>query len=249
MSITIKHLEGPLAGKQQPFDDGCKTIEFGRAARAQVSYPTECVAVGEKHLELKQNDTSGYTLALCGARYVEVNGKEAKDGERIAPDSIIRLGHDGPTFQVLLPGIVIKHLTGRLAGQTQYFDPGVEQIVFGRPPGIVDVAYPADDADVGRVHFSLKRTKTGACCVELTPGHFVAIDGTQAENGQVVSSGSILRLANKQGPTFALDIRKAESGGIETRPNEVQVPLGKKVETPSGTAPTLWRRLPSSFWV
>ena len=230
MSITIKHLEGPLAGKEQTFDDSCKTVAFGRTGSAQVSYPPECTPVGEKHLELKQNDTGGYTISLCGTQYVEVDGKEAKDGEQLAPDSVIRLGHDGPTFQVLLPGITIRHLTGRLAGQRQYFDPSVERIVFGRPPGVVDVSYPADDTDVGRVHFSLNRTKTGAYCVELDDKHFVAIDGTQAENGQVVPSGSTLRLANKQGPTFAIDIRKAESGGIETKPGQEVVPLRKKVE-------------------
>jgi hypothetical protein len=230
MSITIKHIDGPLAGQEQTFDDSCETITLGRATGAQVSYPAECVAVGGNHLELKQSDTGGYAIGLRGTHYVEINGKVAKDGDKVSPDSVIRLGRGGPTFRVLLPGITIRHLTGRLAGQTQYFDPGVEQIAFGRPPGVVDVAYPPDDADVGRVHFSLKRTKTGAYCVELTEGHYVAIDGIEAENGQVVSSGSTFRLANKQGPTFVIDIRKADAGGVKTKENLPQIPLRKRVE-------------------
>jgi len=53
MSITIKHLEGPLKGDsekgEKSFGDDIGTILIGRAPEGQVVYPEVCLAVEPEH--------------------------------------------------------------------------------------------------------------------------------------------------------------------------------------------------------
>jgi len=233
MSITIKHLDGPLKGDplkgEQDFDENASAILVGRAAEAQVAYPEECIEVNGEHLILNRDEAGRYTIELCGAGEVAVDGKPAETGTKVTSGSIVTVGEGGPRFEVILPGVTIRHLDGPLKGQHQYFPDGVETIVFGRPPEKTDISYPPKYTKVGRLHFSLKRKDLGNYCVELTPKHYVEIDGVEAENGAVVRSGDIFKLGDENGPSFAVAIEQPQSAGEVTEVNKPQTSVRKEL--------------------
>ena len=225
MSITIKHLDGPLKGKTQEFDDTVGTILVGRSREAQVTYPEERIEIHGEHLKLVHGNDGQYAIELARSCDVEIDGKPAETGMAVASGSVITVGVGGPSFKVVLPGVTIKHLEGPLAGQHQYFPATIETIVFGRPPQKTDVSYPANYTKVGRLHFSLKQKELGDYCVELTPNHYVEIDGVQADNGALVPSGSTFRLGDDNGPTFRVTIEKPKGAGAVTEVNKPQTPV------------------------
>ncbi len=102
MSITIKHLEGPLAGQEQHFDDTVGAILFGRDREAaEVVYPPEYDVVGRKHFALRRNEAGDYSVELFGKRYVGIDGIAADNGTPVKSGSVFRLGRqDGPSFKV-----------------------------------------------------------------------------------------------------------------------------------------------------
>jgi len=102
MSITIKHLDGPLKGQEQSFDDSVKTIMFGRdREEAQIVYPPEYNVVGGRHFELRRTRAGDYSVELFGKRYVEIDGNPADNGMPVKSGSVFRLGRkDGPSFKV-----------------------------------------------------------------------------------------------------------------------------------------------------
>ena len=230
MSITIKHLSGPLTGETM-FDDSTDTILIGRGPTAQIVYPEECIEVDGEHVKLVRDPSSGaYSIDLVASCDVDLDGKPAETGMTIIPGSVITVGVGGPTFACFPSGVVVKHIDGPLAGQQQYFPSGVETITFGRPEEVTDISYPADYAKVGRLHFSLKRTEQGDYCVELTPKHYVEIDGVEADNGVLVHSGTTLKLGGDDGPSFSLAIEKPKLAGIVTEENKVQTPVRQEVQ-------------------
>jgi len=229
MSITIKHLSGPLTG-ETVFDGNTASILIGRAPEAQIVYPEECIEVDGAHLKLVRDPTSGaYTIELVGSCDVELDSKPAETSMEIIPGSVITVGLGGPRFACFPSGVIIKHIDGPLAGRQQYFPSGVETITFGRPEEETDISYPEDYTKVGRLHFSLKRTKQGDYCVELTPRHYVEIDGVEADNGVLVHSGSTIRLFGEEGPSFAVTIAKPQKAGMVTEENKVQTPVRQEV--------------------
>src|SRR3990170_1381173 len=234
MSITIKHLDGPLKDdplkSEQDFDGNTRTILIGRATEAQVAYPEECSEVKLEHLILNRDEAGRYTIELCGSGEVAVDGRPAETGMPVTSGSIVTVGEGGPRFEVILPGVTIRHLDGPLKGQHQYFPDGVETIVFGRPPEKTDVSYPPKYTKVGRLHFSLKRKDLGNYCVELTPKHYVEIGGVEAENGAVVRSGDIFKLGDENGPSFAVAIEQPQSAGEVTEVNKPQTPVRKELQ-------------------
>ena len=106
MSITIKHLDGPLKGEpDQTFDDKYTSVEFGRdPEKCQVVYPPDYNVVGKQHFELQRSKAGDYSVGLFGKRYVEINGVPAENGTTVPSDSIIRLGDpkEGPSFQAVV---------------------------------------------------------------------------------------------------------------------------------------------------
>ncbi len=239
MAITIKHLDGPLEGERQDFDDTDATILIGRSAKAQIVYPEECNTIGEEHLRLNRNDAGDYTIEVPGSGYVEVDGSPAKNDAPVSSGSVVRVGRGGPTFEIIQPGVTIKHLDGPLAGQHQYFGLDAETITFGRPEQITDISYPETYVIVGRLHFSLKKTGPikepgpSTYCVQLTSGHYVAINGTEAENNAVVQSGRTFRLGDDDGPSFTVGIEQAKRTGLSTEFNKPQVPVRKELQQTS----------------
>ena len=83
---------------------------------------------------------------------------------------------------------------------------------------------------MGRLHFSLKRTKQGDYCIELTPRHYVEIGGVEADNGVLVHSGSTFKLGGDQGPTFSVTVEKPKKAGMVTEENKVQTPVRQEVQ-------------------
>jgi len=232
MSITIKHLEGPLKDKlgQQSFDDAKRTILVGRSGTADIAYPEECIAVDQEHFTLNRDDGGEYRIGLPGSCDVEIDGRPAEDGEPVTSGSVITVGTGGPSFEVLLPGVTIKHLEGPLAGKRHYFPFGTEKITFGRLPRQNDVGYPEDCTIVGRNHFSLKGDENGNYCVELTPNHYVQIGKSAANNGDTVQPSSTFRLGNKTGPSFSVAVEKPQGAGKVTEDNIQVAPVHEKID-------------------
>jgi V8-like Glu-specific endopeptidase len=102
MSITIKHLEGPLKGQEQRFDDRVETILFGRDREvAQVIYPPELTIIGRKHFQLRRMKSGDYRVELFGKVYVAIDGVPAENNMLVKSGSEFRLGNkDGPAFKV-----------------------------------------------------------------------------------------------------------------------------------------------------
>lgn len=102
MSITITHLEGPLKGQEQRFDDRVETILFGRDREAaQVIYPPEFTTIGRKHFQLRRMASGDYHTELFGKGYVAINGVPAENDMLVKSGSEFRLGKkDGPAFKL-----------------------------------------------------------------------------------------------------------------------------------------------------
>jgi hypothetical protein len=102
MSITLTHLDGPLAGQTQNFDDKAKTIRFGREADCQVKYPPEYTIVGKQHVQLERQSSGDYRVNREGERYVSVDGVPADNQTVVRTGSVLRLGSEksGPSFKV-----------------------------------------------------------------------------------------------------------------------------------------------------
>lgn len=106
MAITIYHLDGPLAGQEQEFDNSVEVIVFGRSPECQVVYPPECTEVGRQHFALVRGPAGDYRVSLSGDHYVEVDGVQAKNGAAVRAGSVIRIGRNGPTFMTAIDGVV-----------------------------------------------------------------------------------------------------------------------------------------------
>ena len=103
MSITIKHLSGPLTGSpDQTFDDSFDSVVFGRdPEKCQVVYPPDYNVVGKQHFELKRDKAGDYSVGLFGKRYVEIDGTQADVDAPVVTGNVLRLGRkDGPSFEV-----------------------------------------------------------------------------------------------------------------------------------------------------
>ena len=69
MSITILHLDGPLKGHEQHFDDSVDEILFGRSPECQVVYPPEYSIVGRMHVLLRHMRSGECVIELLAERY------------------------------------------------------------------------------------------------------------------------------------------------------------------------------------
>ena len=125
MSITIKHLDGPLKGDptkgEVSFGDETSSILIGRAAEAEISYPEECIAVDGEHLRLNREADGGYTIELPGSCDVAIDGKPAETGDPVTSGSVVTVGEGGPRFEVRLPGLTISISQGRLPARSSFF--------------------------------------------------------------------------------------------------------------------------------
>jgi hypothetical protein len=101
--------------------------------------------------------------------------------------------------------LTIRHLNGAQAGTEVKLDQAKDRVVVGRQLDC-DVQYPPEETAVARHHFALVRKPSGSWTVELFGTPFVAINGTPADNGQVVRDGAKVELGRVGGPAFNLGI-------------------------------------------
>src|SRR5207237_5170618 len=103
--------------------------------------------------------------------------------------------------------LIIRHLNGAQAG-TQVTIEGKDRVVVGRQLDC-DVQFPPEETAVARHHFALVRKPSGSWTVELFGAPFVAIDGTPADNGQVVRDGAKIELGRIGGPALSVGIAES----------------------------------------
>jgi hypothetical protein len=105
MTITITHLEGPLAGQTHSFDDDVTEIKFGRSGGGDVVFPLECDTVGGDDMKLVRTGPGTYQVTRIGQHYLEIDGRPIPvdlNNIPIASGSVIRLGgRGGPSFRVV----------------------------------------------------------------------------------------------------------------------------------------------------
>src|SRR3954471_16333048 len=101
--------------------------------------------------------------------------------------------------------LTIKHLNGPQAGTEVKIDQNKERVVVGRQLDC-DVQFPPEETAVARHNFALVRKPSGAWTFELFGTPYVAIDGSPADNGQVVRDGAKIELGRKTGSPLNLSV-------------------------------------------
>ncbi len=110
--------------------------------------------------------------------------------------------------------LIIKHLTGGLAGTETRPDPTSERVVFGRQTDC-HVVFPPEETLVSRHHFALVRKASGDWTIDLFGKPYVAVNGIPAETGQRVVDGARLELGRLGGPSFNVVIEaELQSDGL-----------------------------------
>lgn len=107
MSLRITHLDGPLAGQVQEFDNEKERIQIGRVADdSDVRFPDDFTAVSREHVTLVQGPGI-YRLDLSTAKPVFVDGEPAFQDQEISGSAEIQLGGaDGPRMRLEInPGL------------------------------------------------------------------------------------------------------------------------------------------------
>ena len=136
--------------------------------------------------------------------------------------------------------LTIRHLNGSLAG-TEVKVENKDRVVFGRQLDC-DVQYPPEETAVARHHFAIARKPSGSWTVELFGTPFVAIDGTPADNGQVVRDGAKIELGRIGGPAFTLHISEdARTDNYLKTAGQAEAPSPRAVATQASTTARLAR--------
>ena len=101
MALRITHLDGPLAGQVQEFDNDKERIQIGRVSDdTDVRYPDDYTAVSREHVVLVQGPGI-YRLDLSTAKPVFVNGEPALQDQELRGTVEVQLGGaDGPRMRL-----------------------------------------------------------------------------------------------------------------------------------------------------
>src|SRR2546423_1783439 len=130
--------------------------------------------------------------------------------------------------------LTIRHLNGAHAG-TEVKVEDKDRIVIGRQLDC-DVQYPPEETAVARHHFALVRKPSGSWTVELFGTPFVAIDGTPADNGQVVRDGAKIELGRVGGPAFSLGIAEdSRTDNYLKTAGQAEAPSARAIAIQAGT--------------
>ena len=208
MSITIKHLDGPLKGDptkgEVSFGDETSSILIGRAAEAEISYPEECIAVDGEHLRLNRDADGGYTIELPGSCDVAIDGKPAETGDPVTSGSVVTVGEGGPRFDVRLPGADHRHLAGPLAGSSSSFPSYGVRSSLRAAAGANRRGLPGRLHQGGPAPFQPEEDRAAALIASsLRRKHYVEIDGEAANErgvGRIPQAISVSPAT--KGPTF-----------------------------------------------
>ena len=85
--MLIRHLSGPLKGREQVVSDEQQRITFGRSKDCDVVFPEELTLVGRRHFALVRKASGHWSIDLFGDHYVEVDGIEAQPGQPLPEDA------------------------------------------------------------------------------------------------------------------------------------------------------------------
>ena len=130
--------------------------------------------------------------------------------------------------------LTVRHLNGPLAG-TEVKIESRDRVVVGRQLDC-DVQYPPEETAVARHHFALARKPSGSWTVELFGTPFVAIDGTPADNGQVVNDGAKVELGRIGGPAFTVAIKEdARTDNYLRTAGQAEAPSPRAIATQAST--------------
>lgn len=138
--------------------------------------------------------------------------------------------------------LIIRHLNGALAGTEAKIE-GKDRVVIGRQLDC-DVQFPPEETAVARHHFALVKKPSGSWTVELFGTPFVAIDGTPADNGQVVRNGTRIELGRIGGPALQVGISEDARGDnyLKTA-GQAEAPSARMIATQAGTMARLARAI------
>ena len=130
--------------------------------------------------------------------------------------------------------LTIRHLNGAQAGaEVKIADK--DRVVVGRQIDC-DVQFPPEETAVARHHFALIKKPSGSWTVELFGAPFVAIDGTPAENGQVVRDGAKIELGRVGGPALNIGISEdARADNYLRTAGQAEAPSARTIATQAGT--------------
>ena len=130
--------------------------------------------------------------------------------------------------------LTVRHLNGPLAG-TEVKIENKDRVVVGRQLDC-DVQYPPEETAAARHHFALVRKPSGSWTVELFGTPFVAIDGTPADNGQVVNDGAKIELGRIGGPAFTVGIKEdARTDNYLRTAGQAEAPSPRAIATQAST--------------
>lgn len=169
MSITIRHVDGPLADQSKTFSAAVDEITLGRSDQCDIVFPPELSNIQPSHLKIARSDMGNLCLEVFGTGEAWISGGRVtnQDGPiQVESGIIVRLGSPkGPSVRIDTLAVTVKHLRGPLAGQEQTFDEAVEEIDFGRKA--MHVRYPPDCLIVGKHHCELSRAGHGRYNVDI----------------------------------------------------------------------------------
>jgi hypothetical protein len=127
-----------------------------------------------------------------------------------------------------------KSKPGETIAEARTFEPGVEQIAFGRDP-TNDIVFPAESQRiVSRKHGRFYREASGDYAIEPFGDRYIEVDGYPAVRGQSVKDGALIRVGDKDGPAIRLRLEEVRTAAgaadiaVTGRRKEVE-PLGKRL--------------------
>src|SRR2546423_838885 len=136
--------------------------------------------------------------------------------------------------------LTIRHLNGAHAG-TEVKVEDKDRIVIGRQLDC-DVQYPPEETAVARHHFALVKKPSGSWTLELFGTPFVAVDGTPADNGQVVRGSAKIELGRIGGAAFSLGIAEdTRTDNYLRTAGQAEAPSARRRATKAGRRARLAR--------
>jgi Trypsin-like peptidase domain/FHA domain len=97
--LTVRHLNGALAGTETAVDAGKDRVVVGRQLDCDVQFPPEETAVARHHFALVRRPSGSWTVELFGEPFVAINGQPADNGEVVHDGAKFELGRiGGPSF-------------------------------------------------------------------------------------------------------------------------------------------------------
>src|SRR4051812_34230078 len=130
--------------------------------------------------------------------------------------------------------LTIRHLNGTQAG-SEVKIAQKDRVVVGRQLDC-DVQFPPEETAVARHPLPLVKKPSGSWTVELFGTPFVAIDGTPADNGQVVRDGARIELGRLGGPALSVGISEdARTDNYLRTAGQAEAPSARTIATQAGT--------------